>query len=274
MTSFLSFEWLKLERRWMPRVVLLLLLGLTILGIWGEATRSEGQGNIFLPRTWLATLTFCSFFAPFFWPVLGGSWAGNEYSWGTIRSVLTRRPFRIEHVFAALVVLVVGIGLSLIAILVVGSIAGMFAAAVTGHAVFTPGVLTGTFLVLLVKGFLIAWYVSAFYLVLAYGAATVFRSAAVGIGFGIGLTLAQFILVGIFRDLGGWWNDAAQHFPVIYTRDVNTRVVHSGLIPGTNLASVTPDAPSAGVSIVGIAIYGAIVLAVTLVAVRSRDVTA
>jgi ABC-type transport system involved in multi-copper enzyme maturation permease subunit len=274
MTAYMSFEWLKFSRRWMPRIVLVMLLCLTVLAFWGQGTRLEARDDLFLPRGWLAALSFASFFAPFFWPVLGGSWAGNEYGWGTIRTILTRRPYRIEHALAALVVLVIGVGVALLAILAVGSLAAVFVSTATGNDAFVSGVLDGTFVATLVKGFLTAWYVSAFYLLVAYAAATVFRSAAVGIGIGIGSTLAQIVLRGIFGALGGVWNDIALHFPFAYTESMITRVVGPELVPGTNLARVASDAPSAGASLLAVAIYSAIVLAITLVVVRSRDVTA
>jgi hypothetical protein len=274
MTAYLSFEWLKLSKRWMPRIILLMLLGLTILAFWGQGTRIDGRGNLFLPRGWLAALSFCAFFAPFFWPVLGGSWAGNEYGWGTIRAILTRRPQRIEHVVAALTILLVAVALGLLAILVVASVASVVVSSLTGNPTFVSSVWSGSFLAILAKGFLTTWYVSAFYLVLAYAAATIFRSAAVGVGLGIGATFAQVVLMRIFIDLGGTWREVALHFPFNYSSSVITRVVSSGLIPGTNLASSGPNDPGAGASILALGIYGAIFLALTLVAVRVRDVTA
>lgn len=274
MTSYFSFEWLKLTKRWMPRIILVMLMALTVLAFWGESRRSLGLVDVLIPRAWLAALAFCSFFAPFFWPVLGGSWAGSEYGWGTIRSILTRRPFRITHILSAFAVLCAGLGLALLALLVTATVAGLVVALLTGNSAFTAGVWNGTFAAVLVKGFLTAWYVSAFYLLIAYAAAVVFRSAAVGIGVGIGSTLAEIILTGIFAALGGLWNDIAQHFPFLYTRDMITQVVHSGLAAGSNLSRVEPGTPSAGQSLLAIAIYAAALVAVMCVAVRTRDVTA
>lgn len=270
----ISMEWLKLTRRWMPRVLVVMVAGLTILAFWGEATRATERGNLLMPRGWLAALTFCSFFAAFFWPVLGGSWAGNEYSWGTIRTILTRRPYRIEQVLGALVVLFIGLAISLLVLLVVASAAGIVIALLTNNHVFTSGVFDGSFVVLLVKGFLVAWYVSAFYLFLAYAMATLFRSTAVGIGFGIGATFAQVVLFRIFEGLGGAWKTIADHFPFQYTNNLITVVVHGGLVPGTGLASVGPDTPSVNDSLFWLTLYAAILLAATLYFVRTRDVTA
>ncbi|HEX6510216.1 MAG TPA: ABC transporter permease [Chloroflexota bacterium] len=274
MTPYLSFEWMKLSRRWMPRIILLMLLGLTVLVFWGQGTRLEGRANLFLPRGWLAALAFCSFFGPFFWPVIGGSWAGNEYGWGTIRAILTRRPERIEQALAALAVLLVGVLLALIGILVVATGMSVVVAAATGNPSWTSGLFGGTFAATMLKGLLTAWYVSGFYLLLAYAAAVVTRSAAVGIGFGIGSTLAEIVLREIFASLGGVWDTIAQHFPFVYSRDMITGVVGPQLIPGTNLSRVPTDAPSVTQSLIALAIYGAVMVAAMLVAVRTRDVTA
>jgi ABC-type transport system involved in multi-copper enzyme maturation permease subunit len=251
-----------------------MLLALTVLAFWGMATRIDGRGNLLLPRGWLAALAFSSFFAPFFWPVLGGSWAGNEYGWGTIRSILTRRPARATQALTALAVLLIGVLLALIAILIVATGASLLVASFTGNAAWTSGLLNGTFVMTLLKGLFTAWYVSSFYLLLAYAAAVITRSAAVGIGFGIGSTLAEIVLRELFSSLGGVWNTVAEHFPFIYSQDMITRVVGPQLIPGTRLSRVSPGTPSAEESLIALAIYSAVLLAILIAAVRQRDVTA
>jgi ABC-2 type transport system permease protein len=274
MTDYLSFEWLKVSRRWMPRVILLLLAALTVIVFLGQASRLEGRPNLFLPRGWLAALEFSAFFAPFFWPVLGGSWAGNEYGWGTIRTILTRRPSRVSHVLAALAVLIAAVFIGLVVIMIVGTGASIVVTLATGNSVFTSGLFTGAFAGAMFKGFLTAWYVSSFYLLIAYAAATIFRSAAVGIGLGIGATLAQIVLTQLLGALGGIWNDIALQFPFHYSEEMITQVVGPYLVAGTNLARVSGNAPSAGQSLVALTIYGAAAIAIMLAAVRFRDVTA
>lgn len=274
MIRIMSMEWLKLTRRWMPRILIVMVAGLITVAFWGEGTRATERMNLLMPRGWLAALTLCSFFAAFFWPVLGGSWAGNEYGWGTIRTILTRRPYRIEQVIGALVVLFIGLAIALIVLLVVASIAGTVVAVLTNNTVFTSSLMSGSFVMLVIKGFLAAWYVSAFYLFLAYATATIFRSAAVGIGFGIGATFAQVVLFRIFEGLGGTWQTIAQHFPFEYTNNLITEVVRGGLAAGTGLASVDPNSPSISDSFLWLSLYAVILLAITLYAVRARDVTA
>lgn len=95
-----------------------------------------------------------------------------------------------------------------------------------------------------------------------------------GIGFGIGSTLAEVVLTRIFLILGGVWQTVSQRFPHEYTDNMITRVVAGGLVPGAGLARVDPGTPSAGISLLAIALYNAVLVAAMLVAVRVRDVTA
>lgn len=274
MIGLMRFEWLKLEKRWMARIILLMVIGLTILAFWAQATRTFDRPNLLLPRGWLAVLSYCAFFAPFFWPVLGGSWGGSEYGWGTIRTILTRRPFRIQHFLGALIVLLIGLALALLILLAVGTVAAIVLALVTGNSLFASSVWSGTFLAIFIKGFGAAWYVSAFFMVIAYSAAVLFRSTAVGIGLGIGSTLAEVVLMGIFTGLGGVWKTIAQHFPFVYAANMITQVVHAGLIRGSNLAEVAPGTPSATQSLIALAIYGLAMLVLTMAVIGRRDVTA
>jgi len=271
-TDYLSFEWLKLSKRWMPRVIILLLLGGVLFYFVGEGNRVADQVNLYFPQAWLATLFASAFFAAFLWPVLGGSWAGNEYGWGTIRLVLTRRPDRMKQVLGALVVLLAAVFLALIAGLIVGSVAGIVIGLVTGHGALASGVFSGSFLVTFLKGLLAAWFVAAFYLIVAYAAAIVFRSAAVGIGVGLGSILAQFLLFAVFRDLGNPWAWIAQHFPIIYANALTQDVVAPGFPHGSSLAHIQGD-PAIQTSLLALGIFMVILLAITFTAVSFRDVT-
>ncbi len=274
MIGELSFEWFKLSKRWMPRVVMVMLLGVIVLAFWGTSTRASNVGNLLLPRGWLTSLIFASFVAPFLWPVLGASWGGNEYGWGTIRMVLTRRPFRMQRVLGALAVLLFGLALALLVAAVASTVLAIIVAVAARQTAYTSSLLTGTFIATFCKAYLSAWVVASFYLMLAYLAAVLFRSAAVGIAIGIGSTLGEFVLGAILDRLGGWWQTVGQHFPVNYTQDLTTRVASSGLVPGSRMAVVDPQVPGVNQSLVAIAIYSAIFIAIVLVTVRARDVTA
>jgi hypothetical protein len=161
----------------------------------------------------------------------------------------------------------------LIAILLAGTVASIVVAAFTGNSAFLGDLLTASFLATFVKLFLACLYVCAFYLVLSYTAGTIFRSSAVGIGVGIGLTFAEFIVAGIFDHLGGKWAGFAQHFPIQYTTGLPQRAAVPGLLHGTGMAQVGADVPHIGESLGFLAIYMAVLLVITFILVRARDVT-
>src|SRR5436305_14653890 len=125
MSGLMLAEWLKLRNRWMPRIIVLILLGINALIFWGTATNNKNRVDLLFPRGLVAALFFAALFSAFLWPVLGGSWSGNEYGWGTIRMLLSRRPDRIEMVVAALAVLLLGVAAGLIAVLILATIEGV-----------------------------------------------------------------------------------------------------------------------------------------------------
>lgn len=275
MTTYLSFEWLKLTRRWMPRVILAAVLGVVVIMFLGTGSKPDsGLANLFFPRALPASLVAAAFAAPFFWPVLGGSWPGNEYGWGSIRLILSRRPHRVEHVLASLTVLLIGIGLALLACLVVGSLAGITVSLLTGHAVFVSGVLTGTFALTLLETFLATWYGASFIMILAFAAGTIFRSAPAGIGVGVGATLAQILTIGILEGQSGLWKSLADHLPLQYVENLTGNVAASAFINGTSLARVSPGSPSIAQSIIALGLMMAGLLIATCVVASHRDITA
>jgi hypothetical protein len=270
MSALIAAEWTKLRHRWMPRVLVLIMLVILALLFWGNGTDQSARRDLIMPHAWVMSLVFSAVISPFIWPVLGGSWAGSEYGWGTIRMVLSRRPDRIQFVLAGLLILTVFVALSLIAALIVGSLAGIVVALLTGHSIFNSSEFNGTLVITLIKVFFASWYVLLFFLALSYAAGTLFRSSAVGIGVGIGITLADFIISGIFYNLGGRWRDIALHFPGIYTRTLPTSIAQKVLF---QRAGDVTNPPGVTESIIALGLYIAIPVILALVLVRVRDVT-
>jgi ABC-type transport system involved in multi-copper enzyme maturation permease subunit len=273
MTGLLSAEFLKLRKRLMPRVLLVILLALIALVFFGFARNGDRSSiaDVILPDGWLLVLVFVSFFAPFIAPVLAGSWAGSEYSWGTIRMVLSRRPDRTQFLLSGIVVLLSAIGIALLASLLLATVSSWVAALLLGRSAFDSSAFDGTFIGIFVKLFLSVWLILGFYVVLAFSAGTLFRSGAVGIGVGIGLTLADLILTGIFYNLGGTWRTISDHFPEVYARALPSQVANGSLLGISSGRSGLPSVPE---SIVALAVYTLVPLALAIVLVRYRDVTA
>jgi ABC-2 type transport system permease protein len=272
MSSLLAAEWLKLRKRWMPRVLLGIMLVIVGLLFWGVGTNAHDRANLFLPRGWLAATLFSTFFAPFLWPILAGSWAGAEYGWGTIRMVLSRRPERVSFALAGLCILLFAVVVAQLILLLFAVPLALLVAALTGHSAVVGSLFTAHFLGIVLKGLLAGWYVLALYVVVAYAAGTLFRSSAVGIGVGIGFTLAELILRGILFSLGGVWETIGRHLPGAYTQALSSRVLSEGL--SRAIVDISRDAPTIGESILALGLYMLVPLVLTLFLIRTRDVTA
>lgn len=271
MKYLIPAEWLKMRKRWMPRILVAVMLIIIALIFWGIGT-SSNRINLLMPRGWIRALFLASSFAPFLWPVLGGNWSGSEYGWGTARLVLSRRPDRVNWVISALIVLILTTGLALLAVLIVAALGGIVAALLTNRSIFFTTALQSNYFLLVVKSFLGAWYIFSFFVILSYAAGSIFRSSSAGIGIGIGINVAQLIVFGIFDGLGGTWKTVADHFPYAYTQGLPGQLAASGTVGNfargqRGRASITED-------IIGLAIYMAILIAITLFLVRNRDVTA
>jgi hypothetical protein len=256
----------------MPRILLLILLAIVALVFLGISSRPRNQPYLPPPDGLVVALVLAASFAAFIWPVLAGSWSGNEYGWGTIRLALTRQSSRMAFSLSGLVVLLLVIGVALALVLIVGAIEGsLIGAANSVSAPFEPAGVNAS--AVIIKMFFAAWYVSAFYAVLAYTAGAVFRSAPAGIGVGIGFAVAQAAVTGIFTALGDPWKSVAEHFPDAYTQGLTSNLANE-LIVGGPLERGASSTASISTSLIGLAIYIAVLLAVMLAVVQQRDVTA
>jgi hypothetical protein len=270
MIGLLRADWRKLIHRWMPRILLLILVALIALIFFGISSRDRNRPDLVLPDGLVAALSLGAGFAAFLWPVLAGSWSGGEYGWGTVRLVLARRPSRIEFALSGLTMVLLTIGFGLCLILIAGSIGGSLVAAATSASTPTSnGASAGE---VVTKLFFATWYTSAFYAVLAYAAGAIFRSAPAGIGIGIGFSVAQSAVSAIFMALGDPWKSIALHFPNAYTTALTSRLAHELMTSGP-IGRVETDSPSITASIIGLAVYFAVILGGMLVVVQRRDVT-
>jgi len=269
--GFLRADWRKLRQRWMPRILLLILLAVVALIFLGTSSRARFRSDLALPDGLVVALSLGAGFAAFIWPVLAGSWSGGEYGWGTVRMALTRQPSRIAFSLSGLIMVLLTVGFGLLLVLGVGAIAGSLVAA--ANHITAPAPPAGTSAAgVIVKLYFGAWFASAFYAVLAYTAGAVFRSTPAGIGIGIGFAVAQSAVSAIFTALGDPWKSFASHFPDAYTMGLTARLENE-LIHSGPFGRLEPNTASIGASMLGLAIYMAILLALMLAAVRQRDVT-
>jgi ABC-type transport system involved in multi-copper enzyme maturation permease subunit len=266
MTNLLFAEWVKLRRRLMPRIILgfeLVVVVLTVVNspAGGSAyTAAEATGA--WPRALFVAMAVTGYLSVLLISILAGSWSGSEYAWGTIRLSLTARPNRSQQFFAGFVPILAFIAISLV------TAAGVGALIAIGR---TSGGAIPNFGLTLIEALLTEIAVMAYVGLIAYTAGAVFRSAAAGIGVGIGLYVVALIMERILYTAGGVWREIGTHLPYVYSANLTDRVFNSTLGTGSEAFSVTLTVAQ---SLAGMVAYTAVFIGIALVALNRRDVSA
>lgn len=166
-----------------------------LLGIWvalallfayvvAYVTYLNGTGRepleTLLPQGMVGTLeTGFPFFGGVLALMLGVLTFGSDYSWGTLKTVLTQRPGRLEVFGARLVALGVALVPFVLVVFAVGAVASVAIALREGAAITSPG--AGA----LVRGMLAGWLVLAVWAALGLLLAALSRGTALATGIGI-----------------------------------------------------------------------------------------
>lgn len=170
MRPLLAADWIKLRHRWMPRILLLIMLAIIILVSLPALGRTNYRISLMFPKGLLVGLLFTGLFAPFLMPVLAGAWPGNEFSWGTIRMVLSRRPNRIEESLAGLIMVFVFVLIVMVLAMLLSGLIGVLLAVGYSHGPVDNTYVQNAFGFNMVKVFAAEFYAIGFYVVIAWAA--------------------------------------------------------------------------------------------------------
>ncbi len=111
--------------------------------------------------------------------VLGALATGSEYGWGTIKTLLTLGPGRIQTFLGRLVSAALGVAVLTVLFYAAGAIASLIVAAVDGHAVVWPAAID------LGRAFGATWLVLYCFGLLGMALGFLFRQAAAAVGIGL-----------------------------------------------------------------------------------------
>ena len=197
--------------------------------------------------------------------VLAGSTTGNEFGWGTVRTVLTHVPRRVAFLAAKLVSLagagvalvVAGFGAALVASVVV--------ALMSGADLSVPGDFAGRLLLNIGK----VGYVTLPYVAFATMVAVLARSAAGGIGFGLVLFFGESLISGIAIQLN---RDLRPLFDAGIARNVSTITRASVVAEGVPPPPLAHPA-EAGLAYLILALYVVAFVAIAVHRIAKRDLT-
>lgn len=197
-------EWLKLIRRpaiWVLGILLcfgILTIGYILLGaaivilersapdanqaIPGGASQTLREG--LLPGVMVSqVIPLLSTFGGPIGLILGALTIGGEYSWGTLKTILTQRPGRLTLIGGKLLALAPLLLIFSAGALLLGLIGSLIAAALQGASLALPSALE------LLKGLLVGWLILAVWTMFGIAITTVLRSSALAIGLGLIYTL-------------------------------------------------------------------------------------
>lgn len=195
--------------------------------------------------------------------VLGALASGAEYSWGTLKTVLTQRPGRLETLSGRVVAVGLYMGLLSALLYVVGAASSLAVALIDGHSVSWPSALV------IVEAIGATWLILFCYAMLGMGLAFVFRQSAAAIGVGlIYIVLLQTIFVRFVGGLG-----AAYHWVIkVFDGENSSSLIHSfgSVIPDLHKP---PELMSATEATMVLAAYAVLFVFASAMLIWRRDVT-
>jgi ABC-2 type transport system permease protein len=197
--------------------------------------------------------------------ILVASSIGNEYGWGSVRQVLTRRGIRYQFVISKLVSFVVIAVIGLLIAVIVGFLLALITSNLLGGVNWD--FMTASYIGGLFQKF--GWTLFSLlpYILLTTFFAFLGRSAIAGIGGGLGFYFIEAIAVGLFNQAGGWLAKIPDYL-------IGPNV--SALVP-SNLFSQGPFAsagtlPSTLHASLTLAVYCVVFIVLSLYMFKKRDV--
>ena len=222
MLNLISVELLKIRKRrvtWVSFGFVVAFLAFVLIGLRLIVKAAEGPNSTeFIEMD--SALRFPVGFGTI--PILEvqfGLWAvivlisllmGSEYSWGTLRLVLSRGPSRTQFMLAKLFAVMVTVVIGSVAILIVSAVLMPVGDLAVG--VFDP-VYPDGFLPDLILDWLRTASVLMTYVAVAFAAAGLLRSAGAGLAVGVGFVVLEQIVGQVFAGLGGTLATIGSYFP-------------------------------------------------------------
>jgi ABC-2 type transport system permease protein len=255
-----------------------------LLGIWAAlalmfayivayVTYLNGTGResleVLLPQSLVGTLlTGFPFFGGVLALMLGVLTFGSEYGWGTLKTVFTQRPGRVEVFGAKLVAVGVALVAFVLVVFALGALASVAIALREGADIAWPE------LGLVLRGFLVGWLLLAVWAGLGVLLAVLSRGTALATGIGIlwalvveGLLSALASQVGVLDRLVELFL-RANAYSLAATVGVSREEV-SDAGPG----SFSGPFVDGGQALLVLGVYGVVFLAIAGWLLRRRDVT-
>ncbi|MFO7711738.1 MAG: ABC transporter permease subunit [Dehalococcoidia bacterium] len=269
MIRLIGAELFKLRRRRMTKILLYVLLGvLLIMALILLAIARLTQTELGLPMAIPVALSVLSSLGTVLAVILTASSIGSEYSWRTIRTMLTASESRARLLGAKLISAITVILIGMVIGVAAGFVMTLITTAIGGQTLdfsfATAGYMWEDF-----SHFWRVFYVMLPYISLAFLFSVIGRSAMPGIAMGIGLLFFEPIVSGFMRLAGGW---IAEVPDFLLNRNVNVIIALGELPPGLGSGPIGETASVVNAAIV-LAVYSVTSIALAFYLFRRRDIT-
>jgi ABC-2 type transport system permease protein len=209
------------------------------------------------------------------WDTLGGVFAlilgvlsqGSEYGWGSIKTLYTQRPGRIEMLLGKLLALSLAVLVLVLALFAVDLVSSYVVALIDGKSNDLPAAVD------IVKGLAAGWLIFEFWAVLGFALATLFRQSALAIGLGLAYAIViEGIIFQIAGNIGGTTvKQVLSYFPLANTGYLSQSF--GAAIPEALRRTITKPVADANHAVVVLLVYMLVFIVGSAFLVRARDVS-
>jgi ABC-type transport system involved in multi-copper enzyme maturation permease subunit len=195
--------------------------------------------------------------------VLGALFAGSEYSWGTLKTMLTQHSGRLTTWVGRVVVFEVWMAILTVVLFAVGAAASVVVASFQGHVIAWPALID------LGKGMATIFLIFSVNGALGVALGTLFKNSAAALGVGLVYLLALQIILVSFIDRVN--NGAYKWIGDLFDGQNTNALLHTFTSAAFGPAAPATIGPERAVTV--LAIYLAAFLVIAAGLLRRRDVT-
>jgi ABC-type transport system involved in multi-copper enzyme maturation permease subunit len=260
-------ELFKLRKRWMPYVLLLVLIASILIPLVvayinyqsGEVQAPVWREGLVLPIAMEGIFNSVPGLGVILAAILAASVVGTEYGWGTLRQTLARGTSRASYLTSKLICIAVASFVGVTIAVVIGLIA-----TITTSMLVEGGIEWGGFFGYFMASLGRTLLVLVVYIAMATFFSVLLRSTALGIMITIAWFIGDSIIVGLLSLSTGWLADISQFLISFNTGELLTL---NSLSPPQD---VTPWWQSGGILLA----YSAVFIAASYYRFQRQDLTA
>jgi ABC-2 type transport system permease protein len=198
--------------------------------------------------------------------ILGVLSQGSEYGWGTIKTLFTQKPGRLELLAGKLAALLLAVLVMVVALFAIDLVASIAIAGIDGKLKDYPPAID------VVKGIASLWLIYSFFAIFGFALATIFQQSAMAIG--LGLAYAILIEGIIFQIAGNIGGDTVKRveswFPIANVGYLSQSF--GAAVPEGLRRTIGKPYADANHAIVALIVYVAAFIVISGYLVRRRDV--